>query len=272
LRERLPIFEQTKSDEEQRCETMTQRKAIQPQKTAGESVYEFLRKSIIQLWLKPGQKLNIKELTEYLKVSRSPIRDALIRLEKEGLIISEPQRSTTISKIDVTRASNEFFMRLCLEEKVLELFIDIVTDTHIQHLEKLILSQDESRNNNDYRSFLNRDDQFHRYFYEQKNKEICFRLLSGSIGHYNRIRLLSCMEPDMLDDSIEQHEELIRFIKEKNKREAMHSMRSHLMKITQDMDKLTDKYPNLFVGVEAKSRPQSGIFHADYFNTLLNAE
>jgi DNA-binding GntR family transcriptional regulator len=245
---------------------------MQPKKTAGESVYEFLRNSIIQLWLKPGQKLNIKELSEYLKVSRSPIRDALIRLEKEGLIVSEPQRSTTISKIDVTRASNEFFMRLCLEEKVLELFIDIATDDHIRHLDEFILAQKESRSSNDYRSFLDRDDQFHRYFYEQTGKGICFQLLSGSIGHYNRIRLLSCMETVMLASSIDQHEELIQYIKEKNKREAMHSMRSHLMKITQDVDKLKEEYPNLFVGTESKFRPQSGIFHVDYFDTLLNKE
>jgi DNA-binding GntR family transcriptional regulator len=246
--------------------------AMHPQKTAGESVYEFLRKSIIQLWLKPGQKLNIQELTEYLKVSRSPVRDALIRLEKEGLIVSEPQRSTSISKIDVTRASNEVFMRLCLEEKVLALFIDIATEGHIRCIDEFLMAQKDSRDNNDYRNFMNQDDQFHRYFYEQTDRDICFELLYSSNGHYNRIRLLSCMETDMLNHSIDQHEVLIRCIKEKNKRETVRSIRTHSMKIMQDMNKLTDEYPNLFVNVGANSKQQRGIFHLDYFNTLLNSE
>ncbi|MDR1953434.1 MAG: GntR family transcriptional regulator [Clostridiales Family XIII bacterium] len=251
---------------------MTQRKVIQPQKTAGESVYEFLKNSIIQLWLKPGQKLNIKELTEYLKVSRAPIRDALIRLEKEGLIVSVPQRSTTVSKIDVKRASNEFFMRLCLEEKVLDLFIDIATEAHIRRLDEFNIAQKESRDNNDSRSFLNRDDKFHRYFYEQTDKEICFQLLHNNTGHYNRIRLLSCMETSMLDDSIKQHEELIQYIKEKDKKSALDSLRLHLLKVTQDVPKLTGEYPNLFIDAGAKPRQHGNIFHSDYFNTLIHPE
>lgn len=245
-------------------------KTIQPQKSAGESVYEFLRNSIIQLWFKPGQRLNIRELTEYLKVSRSPIRDALIRLGKEGLIVSEPQRSTLVSKIDVDRASNEFFLRLCVEEKVLEQFVDIATKEHIRFLEENIAAQKKSRDNNDYRTFLNQDDQFHQYFYEQSDKGVCFQLLHDNIGHYNRVRLLSCMEEPMLDDTIKQHEELIGFIRNKEKREARRSVYSHLMKINMDVPKLTEKYPKLFVGTAAKQEHASSIFRTDYLDTLMS--
>jgi DNA-binding GntR family transcriptional regulator len=73
---------------------MENKKKEKDSKTAGENVYNFLRTSIIELRVKPGQIINIKELSEFLKVSRSPIRDALIQLGKDGLVTTTPQKGT----------------------------------------------------------------------------------------------------------------------------------------------------------------------------------
>ena len=103
---------------------MTNQKQPKDSQTAGENVYQYLRSSIIGLQVKPGQTININELSDFLKVSRSPIRDALIQLAKDGLVTTTPQKGTIVSKIDIQRVRDERFMRACIEERVLREFLE----------------------------------------------------------------------------------------------------------------------------------------------------
>ena len=86
-------------------------------KTMGDDIYSNLRSYIIELRIRPGEIISIKDIATELNVGRSPVRDALIRLEKEGLITSLPQRGTMISRINLHRVTEERYIRACREEK-----------------------------------------------------------------------------------------------------------------------------------------------------------
>jgi DNA-binding GntR family transcriptional regulator len=88
-----------------------------PSHTIGDGVYFTLRKNIVNLNLKPGEPLNVKSISEKLGVSRTPVRDAFIKLEKEGLVDVFPQKGTSVSRIDLRRVDEEKFIRESLEEK-----------------------------------------------------------------------------------------------------------------------------------------------------------
>ena len=60
-------------------------------------VYPVLRRAIVELYLQPGATVSIKDICEYYKMGRSPVRDALMRLEQEGRVTLLPQRGTLIS-------------------------------------------------------------------------------------------------------------------------------------------------------------------------------
>ena len=64
------------------------------------SVYEVLREKILSLELKPGQELNINQLAKEMNVSRSPIRDALLRLSLDKLVDVFPQKGTRVAFLD----------------------------------------------------------------------------------------------------------------------------------------------------------------------------
>ena len=84
-------------------------------------VYSVLRKAIVELYLQPGVILSMKDICEHLSIGRSPVRDALIRLDQEGLVTLLPQKGTMISQIDSWRVEQERFLRISVEEEVMAL-------------------------------------------------------------------------------------------------------------------------------------------------------
>ena len=73
--------------------------------------YQAIRNQIIYSELPPGSKISEKNLEDYLKIGRTPIREALIKLRQENLVYTIPQSGTYISQIDLEKASNARFVR-----------------------------------------------------------------------------------------------------------------------------------------------------------------
>src|SRR5438477_6538020 len=85
---------------------------------AAPQVFERLRGMIISLELPPGSPLSRAALAEQFGVSSTPIRDALMRLDEEGLVEVFPQYATVVSRIDVRRAQQAHFLRQALELEI----------------------------------------------------------------------------------------------------------------------------------------------------------
>src|SRR5207244_11982338 len=88
---------------------------------AAPQVFERLRGMIIALDLPPGSSLSRAALAEQFGVSSTPIRDALMRLDEEGLVEVFPQYATVVSRIDVHRAQQAHFLRQALELEIVRL-------------------------------------------------------------------------------------------------------------------------------------------------------
>src|SRR6266850_7937031 len=98
---------------------------------AAPQVFEQLRKLITSLALPPGSPLSRTTLAEQFGVSSTPIRDALMRLEEEGLVEVFPQYATVVSRIDVGLAQQAHFLRQALE-------LEIVKALALQHGDALV--------------------------------------------------------------------------------------------------------------------------------------
>src|ERR1700736_7004311 len=88
---------------------------------AAPQVFERLRGMIISLELPPGSPLSRAALAGQFGVSSTPVRDALMRLEEEGLVDVFPQHATVVSQIDVGRAQQAHFLRQALELEIVRL-------------------------------------------------------------------------------------------------------------------------------------------------------
>ena len=99
--------------------------------TASEQIYNEIYSRILFLELKPGEDLNMKELLNEAGVSRSPLRDALLKLQEDNLVEIFPQKGSCVTKINLHQVETERFMRTTLELAVVPLFAQKCTKENL---------------------------------------------------------------------------------------------------------------------------------------------
>lgn len=247
---------------------MTNQKNTKDTQTAGENVYQYLRSGIIDLRIKPGQTIHMNELSDFLQVSRSPVRDALIQLAKAGLVTTTPQKGTIVSKIDVQRVKDERFMRACIEERVLAEFLKICQESHIETLKDKLQQQRQTLENKDPRGFLRTDDAFHTVFFQATNHPFSLENILNMSNHYYRIRLLSLSESDIRREIYAQHEEILQLVQEKNVSKIRTLIDLHIAEKQDEETRMKRKYPDLFTGIEESDQLKGKIWEEDFLLTV----
>ena len=208
----------------------------------GDGVYYSLRKNIITLNLKPGEPLNIKTISEKLNVSRTPVRDALIKLAKEGLVDVIPQKGTSVSKIDLKRVEEERFLRESLELRAIEIFIGIQKESDISRMRSILDIQKECVAKNDLLALQEYDDEFHKVFFTATEKETCWDIIQSMSGHYRRIRLISLWRAHNRQGH-RPARKILDCVLRANVEEAIAAFKDHSSRIIIEEKELTEKYP-----------------------------
>jgi DNA-binding GntR family transcriptional regulator len=234
-----------------------------PSHTIGDGVYFSLRKNIVNLNLKPGEALNVKVISEKLGVSRTPVRDAFIKLEKEGLVDVFPQKGTSVSKIDLKRVDEEKFIRESLEEKAIGLFMADQPSAALARLSSNLGMQRECERRNDCLGFLECDDEFHGILFLSAGKEMSWKLIQNMSGHYRRVRLMSLWDGGVLSGVLAQHEAIFRHIQEGSLGAVLETLSTHFTKIAVDEQNLMQSYPGYF-----KEQADGDFLMQDFLNAL----
>ncbi|MBX7213171.1 MAG: GntR family transcriptional regulator [Thermoflexales bacterium] len=103
-----------------------------------DDVYDHLRRAILGHVYPPGQRLDLDELSTQLGVSRTPIKEALHRLEAEGLVTIAPRRGTFVTDIDVTALMDGYGVRLAFELYAADAIVAAITDADIARLRGIL--------------------------------------------------------------------------------------------------------------------------------------
>lgn len=247
---------------------MANQKNARDAQTTGENVYQYLRTSIMELQVKPGQVISINELSDFLQVGRSPIRDALIQLAKDGLVTTTPQKSTIVSKIDIQRAKDERFMRACVEERVLEEFLGLCQPADLDALNRALEQQNQALETEDIRRFLREDDAFHSVFFHATNHPFSLENILNMSNHYYRIRLLALSERDICREIYEQHHEILQLIQQKNYADIRRVVERHIVEKQDEETRMKRRNPDLFTGLEQADSRKKKIWEEDFLMTI----
>lgn len=195
--------------------------------------YRVLKENIMTLELKPGELLSEVELSEKLGISRTPIREVLMKLKSEHLIEVKPQSGTYVSLIDLDLVQEAKFMRFTLEEKILKMACQEFKEEYFLDLEKNLYAQQIiAEMDGGEKEFHKLDNHFHELFFLGVNKSNVWKSILNISTHYNRMRLLSQSE-DPKKDVVEQHREFIKVIKNKEV-DKVETMISNHMKYTKN--------------------------------------
>ena len=166
--------------------------------------------------LKPGELLSEADLSEKLGISRTPIREVLMRLKNEHLIEVKPQTGTYISLIDANLIEEAMFMRYTLEKEKLKTVSNNINDNLLMELEKNLFARKLIANRDDSAiEFHKLDKKFHQLLFEGSNKKNIWNSILNISTHYNRMRLLFEMQANK-EEIINQHEEYLNIIKNKS--------------------------------------------------------
>ncbi|SCZ76518.1 GntR family transcriptional regulator [Acidaminobacter hydrogenoformans] len=213
----------------------------------GDFVYDLLKEKIISLELQPGQRISEKEIAESLTVSRTPVREAFIKLSREGLLYVLPQRGTYISQIDLKQVEEARFIRETLEIKVLEMAVDSFPKAQLEKLKKNLDQQKACMDNRQFSKYLELDESFHKIIFEGCDKAQTWRFIDMVNTQYKRIRLLSFTVEDVIKNLIEQHTMIYEAIRDHDQEKAYKIITNHIRKLISEQQALKKKYPGYFM-------------------------
>jgi GntR family transcriptional regulator, rspAB operon transcriptional repressor len=213
---------------------------------ARDQAYASLRTAIVTAELEPGRRLSENELADRLGVSRTPIREALIRLRDERLIAIVPQLGTFVTLIDPEAVADAAFVREALECSAIRLATQRALPTDVQELQANLAAQDHARDTADTEEFDRLDDELHRTLCELSGREIAWRLSRRANGHLDRIRRLSLPEPGYLGEMVAEHREVVAAVAAGDADRAEETLRHHLRMVVSTLPAIRQAHPEFF--------------------------
>ena len=188
-------------------------------------VYQLLWANIIELHLKPGQFISEIEVSDALGVSRTPAREAFIRLANDRLLEILPQKGSKVAVIDLTLAKAARFVRNVVEKAIMSEACSEFAEQSLVDMRSSLTRQAECLERRNYDGFLIADNDFHRILYCGCGREEIWLYLKRLDFDYDRLRtmtlprvaeqvlhehqriaeIISHKEPEMVDSVVDEH-------------------------------------------------------------------
>ncbi|WP_258359235.1 GntR family transcriptional regulator [Moorella sulfitireducens] len=205
---------------------------IQP--VMGQKVYEEIKEAIINNTIKPGVMLQERVIAEKLGVSRTPVREALRRLNSEGLIELIPGKGAMVTKITIEDIREIMQVREPLECLAVKLAAERIQPLDIKYLEEMIATWEEEINSGhqiNFQSLSKKDIAFHEYIVEiAGNKRLAY-ILNLLRDQIRRITFLTQDNKTRIEISLPQHIKILQALKQRDPVAGEESMRQHMQSI-----------------------------------------
>ncbi|WP_259424827.1 GntR family transcriptional regulator [Bacillus velezensis] len=181
-----------------------------------DEVYRTLRNWIITGKLKPETKLKDKDLSETLGISRTPIREALLRLEDDGLVITKANRWTLVAPIELKEAENLYSIVWTLEKLALQQALPHVDDAVIQELKQLNENLLQIMKDGDKLAILEADNAFHHRIILLADNAELHKLLVSLKVKIQRMEIRYFSENGALNRSYNEHSDIIHALEQQD--------------------------------------------------------
>lgn len=192
-------------------------------------VFQTLRKAIITGEFAPGERLMEISLANMLGVSRTPVREAIRKLELEGLVIMIPRKGAQVAKITEKNLRDVIEVRIVLEEFAASLACERITKEGRQNLQNLHDKFVESVSTNDILQIAEKDEQFHDGIFHAANNDRLVTIINNLREQFYRYRLEYVKDISSHYTLITEHKALMEAIFAGNNVRAKQLMREHLL-------------------------------------------
>lgn len=209
-------------------------------------VYERIRDDIVALRLKPGQALSVNDLAAQFGTSRSPVREAIIRLANEGLVEIFPQSGTRVSPIRMSDVREVYFVRRAVEAALVQQLAREHAPEQVKALRGIVSQQKECVGKDDIPGFYKLDEFFHHSIAEFAGYPGVWRLMHVQKFQMDRLRHFVLPMPSRPKKIVKEHKAIIECIANGDPEGAGEAMGHHLQQVFVIQEVLSESHPEYF--------------------------
>ncbi len=214
--------------------------------TAGR-VYARLRDEIVTLRHPPRSPLREKELAAAFGVSRTPIREAMLRLADERLVDIFPQRGTFVAPIKVVDVLDALFLRVAVEEAAARVATETRSGEAADALaDNLRRHEAATKRREAPATFYRLDEEFHQTLMAFSGHPTVWRALNNAKAQMDRVRRLALPDPGHFPHVLRGHRKIVDAIRSGDGAAAAQAARAHLVPLEDILRRLAEKHPDYF--------------------------
>lgn len=214
--------------------------------TTVQQIYGEIRELIVELDLPPGTVLSKKQIAAEFGVSQTPVREALILLEDEGLVDIFPQSRTAVSFIDVQSAREAHFLRRSVEVEIARNLSAAIADDQVAELRAITARQAVDLRAGDLSAFIASDNRFHERMYEIAGVGGLWGLIRARRAHLDRLRRLHLPAKGKAKAILRDHKAILDAIADRDPDGAERAVRAHLKGTVSATEEIRSHFPEYF--------------------------
>ena len=209
--------------------------------TLQQQAYDFVRRQIINLGFKPGEYITDTQITEKLNISRTPVREAFQRLEKEGLLVNEARKGWRVYMLDLEDIREIFELKIVIEGMLVRKAAECTDNTLRKDLAEALAEMKECTESKDADVWLQADVRLHSILFLMANNERAEQIVKNLNDQWHRLRLGYVAIHGRTATSFLEHEGFTLSVLAGDADRAEKQMREHMARVRDDLIHLVEK-------------------------------
>ena len=208
--------------------------------TLKDHVYEQLREAITEMDIYDADadlRLDERSLAEQLNISRTPLRDAIARLEAEGLVSVVPRKGVFVLRKSLSEVLEMIIAWAALESMAARLAAEVATDSEIASLRKIASKYGDAPSSTRIAEYSDDNLRFHLRILEISHCALLKTMAEGLFLHMQAVRFRAMGEADRVKRSVVDHAEIIEAIEARDPDDAALRVREHTMRLYEHVRK-----------------------------------
>jgi len=197
-----------------------------------DQTYDIIKNMIILRDIEPGKKINEEQIAKEIRVSRTPIREALCRLENEGIVKIIPRRGAFVADLTETNVCEILLIREVLEGLVARLASENMDEKTLDKLRKALEKVSTiPEKDRELINYTRSEVEFHSLLLGASNNRMLKNMMEIVNAHLQIIRLRTVVLPERAQKTVKEHHQILKAIEKRDADAAEELMRKHVRSV-----------------------------------------
>lgn len=195
-----------------------------------EQAYDRIKRKIIAGDISNQSPISVNGLSKDLDMSKTPVRDALHKLQTEGFVRIIPNQGIVVQELTVAEVTQMYELRMAIEEYLVKRAINLLTDEHIGHFREIIEKQRAAMENNDPFEFMKYDNEQHLYLHQVYHNPIIFDVVNRMTDRIFYGGVQAIRIPGRMSLVLEEHIQIVDALEARNVEKFNQALENHFSK------------------------------------------